>query len=184
MAKKMLTFLLAMVLLLSLFPAQAKDAARAETISQLNDLVTQYLDINGYNYDYNDNIFSMQFEMDSALGSSDVRIFVYYDMVSVTVSPPIRVKEEYRDLMAKYLTLANYECFYSQFRMDYSDGQVLSRSYVLVESVLPGMEELEVLLHMPLNDMDDFGDGLAQVALIGADPQVAFDETMAKLGSE
>lgn len=181
MAKKVLSLVLALLLCVSALPVMAQDAARAQTISQLNDLVKQFLDGMEYDYTFEDDVFYLDFNLDSSLGSAEVKVFTYYDMVSVVVVPPIKAKAQYRDLMAKYLTLANYECFYSQFRMDYRDGEFSSRSYVLVESVLPGIEELGVLFHMPLSDIENFGDGMAQVALMGVDPQTAFDEAMAAI---
>lgn len=184
MAKKLLALALSLLLCASLLPVAAQEAARAETISQLNDLVRQFLDNMEYTYTYNDNAYYLDFELDNTLGSCEVKVFIYYDMVSVVATPPIKAKAENRDLMAKYLILSNYECYYSQFRMDYSDGEFSSRSWVLVESVLPGMEELGVMFHMPINDLEDFGDGMAQVALLGADPQQAFDDTMARLNEQ
>ena len=39
--------------------------------------------------------------------------------------------------MARFLTLANMEEYYSYFQMDYQTGAVICRSYILVEEVFP-----------------------------------------------
>ncbi|NLE20612.1 MAG: hypothetical protein GX623_07340 [Clostridiales bacterium] len=181
MMRKWALLFLAFLLAFAALPVLAQEEARQETVRQLNALVEEYLDAKEYIYDFEDDVFTLDFEMESSLASCTVKVYVYYDMVSVTAIPVMRVPEANRDALAKFIALANNEVFYSYFRMDYGNGWFGTRSAQLVESVLPGMEELDVLFHMPLNDLEDFGDAIAQVALAGADPQEAFIAAMAKL---
>ena len=75
--------------------------------------------------------------------------------------------------MAIFLTLVNSEIYYAQFRMDYETGQISCRSAQIIESVVPGPEEIITLLEMPVFYMSRFGDAIARVAL-GGDPFEAF----------
>ncbi len=178
--KRLFCVLLA-VMLLGTLTAFAGEGATDANIPILNAIVKAFLDAEDYTYRFEDDSYYMSFKLDNTLGSCEVRMDVFYDQVAVTAYCPIKVKEEYRDLMAKYLTLANYMTFYAQFRMDYTDGKVASRSQQSVETVMPGNVELAVLLTMAINNLEDYGDGVAQIALMGADPQVAFDEAQAKI---
>ncbi len=182
MMRKLFAALLACLLAFTVLPGLAQEEARQETIRQLNAMVEEFLDTKGYTYEFSDDTFILDFQMESSLASCTVKVYVYYDMVSVSAIPVMRAPEANRDALAKFIALANNEVFYSHFRMSFDTGWFGARSAQLVESVLPGMEELDVLFHMPLNDLEDFGDALAQVALTGADPQEAFAAAMAKLG--
>ena len=65
--------------------------------------------------------------------------------------------------------------------MDYDTGRVINRSYILIETALPGDGEIDVLLNQPLFDLDAYGDAISKVALLGMDPQQAFDEARAAI---
>jgi hypothetical protein len=153
-------------------------ANAAETIDQLTQIVEDALEQSEYIYTYDADYdaFDLEFSLNSSLASTDVTIYIYDDMVSVVAYSPLTVPSEYRDLMAKYLTLANNDMYYGQFRMDYESGDVACRSAQLVEDVLPGIGEITVLLEMPLSYMDNYGDGIAQISLSGADPDDAFEQ--------
>ena len=181
--KRFICVLLVM-LLLGTLTAFAGEGATDANIPILNAIVKAYLDAEGYAYKFEDDSYYMTFKLNNTLGSCEVRMDVFYDQVAVTAYSPINAKEEYRDLMAKYLTLANYKTYYAQFRMDYSDGEISSRSQQSVETVMPGNVELAVLLTMAIRNLEDYGDGVAQIALMGADPQAAFDEARAKIESK
>lgn len=150
---------------------------KKQVVPQLERLVEDYLKSENYAYNYvNDKKrFDLQFNMDSLLKKVAVSVYLYHDMVSVSVYTLQDVPEEYRDNMAKLLTLINNNIFYAQFRMNYEDGALISRSYILIESVLPGAPEMNVLLHEPLNAMDDYGDAIMKV-MKGGDPAEAYQK--------
>ena len=180
MKKKALALLLALSLLSSL-PALALD--QEEGIPVLKDIVEAHLNAEEYRYEYDaqSQRFKLEFSLDSSLGSANAYIFLYNDMLSVSAFLPISVPQENREKMAILMILINKELYYSQLRMDFEDGEASIRSWQLIESVLPGEAEVDVLLSQPLLDLDAYGDALAKVALTGTDPYEAYQEARAKL---
>ncbi len=178
MKKSALCLLLICSLLLTL-PALAFE--RDQVVPQLEQKVGAFLDAEGYTYTYDDKTYTMEFVLDSALAGANVSMDLFDDMLSVAAELQIRVPEENRDKMAKLITLINYNLFYSQLRMDYDTGRVINRSYILIETALPGDGEIDVLLNQPLFDLDAYGDAISKVALLGMDPQQAFDEARAAI---
>ncbi len=185
--KRLLTLLLAAALAMGVVPVFAEISSGLATdanIPRIHAVVEAFLAREELQYTFEEDTYYLSFTLDNSLGSCDTRIFVYYDQLAVVSTPSINVREENRNLMAKYLTLANWETFYTQFRMDYADGEIACRSAQSVESVIPGIDEVSVLTYMTVHSLNDFGEGIAQVALMGADPQTVFDEAMAKLNEE
>lgn len=179
--KRLLALTLCLLLVLAALPGIAEEGAKRATMDKLNALVKEYLESQKYQFDFEDDVFHLDFTLDSTLKTCSMSIFIYYDMVSVSVWPDIRVAKDNLDKMAVFMTLANNENYYSQFRMNYETGDFSCRSYQLVEKTLPGLEEIDVLVTMALTDLDDFGDALAKVALLGAEPQQAFKEIVAQI---
>ena len=85
--KKMTAFLLAMLLMFS--AAAFADSTEMTTEDQMKNMVQNFLDENKYPYDYDDYTFSMQFAIDGALESAYVTVYVYDDMLAVSVDAPI-----------------------------------------------------------------------------------------------
>lgn len=184
MKRKLLAITLVLLLALSAAPAFAEEEARAETVRQLNQLVEDFIKSEGYRYDFEDDVFTLEFSLDSTLGSCTTRIRVFYDAIEVLTAPDLRIPEENREKLGTFMVMANYENFYSQFGMSMESGSFYNRSVLFVEKTLPGLEEVSVILNMSIYDLDDFGDGITKVALTGADPYEAFNEVMAKLDAE
>jgi hypothetical protein len=172
MMKKCISILIAISLLVIGAPALGEQ----QMIDRLTQVVAETLDQHEYRYAYDaeEDLFDLEFSLDSSLSSTSVTIFIYDDMVSAVAYSPLTVIPDHRDKMAKYLTLVNNGIYYGQFRMDYESGYVSCRSYQLVEEVVPGIGEISVLIQMPLQYMDDYGDGIAQISVSGADPDAAF----------
>ena len=177
--RRILSLVLALALLAGAMPALAQDAAEREIVNQLKLLVERFLESNDYNYTNDGDSYTVEFYLDSSLGSSTVYMTVDYDSVQVLAYADIVASKANRDKMAILTTLLNWELFYTQFTMDYESGRFASRALQYVESTLPGMEEMDVIFHMALTNLDDYGDTLAQVALMGRDPFEAFEEAMA-----
>jgi hypothetical protein len=177
--KKSVLCLLLICSMLLILPALAFE--RDQVVPRLEQQVKALLDRDERKYTYEDEMFTVDIRLDTALAKAKMWIFLYDDMLSTQVELPIRVPEENRDKMAKLLTLINYKLYYSQLRMDYSDGQVANRSYILIETALPGDGEIEVLLNQPVYDLEAYADAISKVALAGADPQEAFDAARAAI---
>jgi len=178
MTRRCLALLLALFLLLPGLNALAEEEARAQSVSRLNGLMEEFLNSKGYTYTFEDDTYLLDFTLDSVLSSCEVQVRVYYDAVEVIATPPISAAEANREKLALFITLANYQLFYSQLGMRLESGKFYSRAVQLVEDVYPGMEELGVLFNLCLNDLDHYGDALSQVALMGADPYETFASTM------
>lgn len=178
MKKRLLALALAAFLLLPLAGAVMEEEARAENVAQLNQLVEAFLNKYDYQFTMEDDVYTLEFEMDSALRSCKVEIRTYYDAVEVIAAPDISAAEANRENLALLIALLNYRLFYSQLGIRMETGFFYSRGVQLVESVIPGIEELDVLFHLALNDLEEYGDGLAEVALAGSDPYTVYEKMM------
>lgn len=172
--RKMISLFL--VLCLSLWVASAMAESVTDTQAKLIDIVKSALDREEltYEYDESDQTFALSFDLDCALGSADVTIFTYDDMVSVVADSPIKVKPEVFEKAAVFTTLVNCEMYYAQFRIDKESGWLSCRSCNVIESVLPSEDEIVTLLYVTLWGMEDFGDGIVAVCTMGADPYDAY----------
>ncbi len=177
MNRRIAAFLLALMMALGA-PLALAEMTGDEKIAAITEVVKAYIKEEGYNFDHDDedDIFTGSFELDSTLGSCDVKVYVYDDMLAVSASPSLKVPAKYRDNMAVFLTLANYDEYYSQFRMDYEDGYLNARSAQVIENVIPTTKEVETLMMMAILTLDDYGNGINKVAL-GLDPQEVYIET-------
>ncbi len=154
----------------------------AESVEeQLAQIVTEAMEQNElvYEYDAENEWFTLTFTLDSVLGDVETTIFLYDDMVSVSVESPITIDDSVYEKLAIFTALANNEIYYGQFRLDRENGTLSCRSCNVIEEVLPSYLEIETLLYMPLTYMDRFGDGIAAICLDGADPYDAFDACQA-----
>ena len=172
--KKMISLFL--VLCLSLWVASAMAEPMTDTQAKLIDIVKSALDREELTYEYNesDQTFTLSFDLNCALGSADVTIFTYDDMVSVVVDSPLKVKPELFEKAAVFAALANCDMYYAQFRIDKESGWLSCRSCNVIESVRPSEDEIATLLDVALFGMEDFGDGIAAVCTMGADPYDAY----------
>lgn len=173
--KKWIISLLVLCLVFSMNVALAESVPRPIE-DQLADIVKSALEQEklGYEYDAINQTFALQFDLDSTLGTVDVTVYLYDDMVSVSVDCPLRVKPEHFEKAAIFTTLANNEMYYAQFRVDRDYNWISCRSCNVIESVPPSENEIVTLLYMPVFAMDDYGDGLASICTLGADPYQAF----------
>lgn len=168
--KKGIAFLLAVCVMLM------SGSALASVEDQLAQVVANRMneDKLRYEYDAEDQLYTLSFDIDCALKHTDVTIFLYDDMLSVTADSPLQITEDCFEKMAIFLTLVNNEIYYAQFRVDRESGWVTCRSCNVIEGVLPAEKEVDTLLYMPINYMEQYGDGIAAICSEGADPYEAF----------
>lgn len=169
------------IALITLCLAFLMNAALAECVPrpieyQLADIVKSALEREELSYEYDERkqTFALQFDLDSMLGTVNVTVYLYDDMVSVSVDCPLRVKPEHFEKAAIFTMLANNEMYYAQFRVDRDYNWISCRSCNVIESVPPSENEIVTLLYMPVIAMDDYGDGIASICTLGADPYQAF----------
>lgn len=179
--KKALSVLLLLSLIVTSVSALAESGmSEKEKIAHLKEIVQNCLDSQSLKYTYDAELetFDLRYTLDSTLGSCDVSLFLYDDMLSVSASPGLRVPDKNKDRTAVYITLANDNSFYAQLRMNYEKGLVSCRSAQVIEEVFPSEAEVDVLLSMALYTLDKYGDGLNKVAQLGVNPHEAFQETL------
>lgn len=177
--RKTIALLLSLLLAFGLFaPGLAESAA---IISGLKDTVDEFFRLKDYQFDYDAQreSYKGEFSMDSALGSCEVYVYLYDDMISCTADVyNLKVPEAYRDNMAIFLTLANSNLYYANLFMIYEAGHVYTRSYIYVESVMPSVDEVNTLIQQAVVSLDEWGDGIVKV-LTGADPHQTYQEIQA-----
>lgn len=183
--KKWIVSLLVLCLAFSMNVALAESVPRPIE-DQLADIVKSALEQEELSYEYDsiNQTFDLQFELDNTLGTVDVTIYLYDDMVSVSVDCPLRVKPEHFEKAAIFTTLANNEMYYAQFRVDRDYNWISCRSCNVIEGVLPSENEIVTLLYMPVIAMDDYGDGIASICTLGADPYQAFTSCQTIIDAE
>ncbi len=176
--KKLMSLLMALILLVSV-PALA--LTPEEVPGKLKQLMEDYLNPRGIPYAFNEERmrFEMDFDLDNALETSLTFVNAYDDMLRVIAFSPVYVPEENRDAMAKLLVMINYKISYATFHMDFSDGEVSCIAFQYVEDVIPTPKEVDVMVRMPIEYLDIWGDAIVQVGE-GGDPQEVFDAVLAE----
>ena len=182
--KKTIAFLLIALLTLS-FSAALADSAPKSKEDQMVGLVKGFLEENEFPYEYDDYTVETQFAINNAMEYANVMIYIYDDMLSVSVDAPVSGTEDIFENMAIFTTLVNSEIYYAQFRVTRDEGQVYisCRSCNLVEDVVPGENELYYLLSEPLLYMEAYGDGICAV-IDGGDPYEAFEICQAAVDAQ
>ena len=173
--KKMIAFLLVALLTLS-FSATLADSAPMSKEDQMVGLVKSFLEENEFPYEYDDYTFTVPFAVENSMEYVYMTVYIYDDMLAVSVDAPVQGTGEVFEKMAVFTALANNEIFYAQFRVELDADKVYvsCRSCNLVEDVIPGENELFYLFAMPQSYMEDYGDGILAV-LDGGDPYEAFE---------
>lgn len=180
--KRLASLLMALCLVMSV-PALALNTD--EVPGKLKQMVEDYLNPRGLKYEFIDDIdsFKLKYRLDSSMGECEVFIQTYEDMLRLYAVSPVKVPAQNRDKVAALLVRINYYISYGTFHMDYSDGEVTCFALQYVESVLPGPQELGVMLNQALIYLDEWADAINKVGLLGADPQEVYDETLVQLDS-
>lgn len=179
--RRILTLLLAMCMLTAAGTALAEDTVSLLEKTVRSALDSAYID---YEYDAANQWFDMSFDLSGALGSTDVTIFLYHDMICVSAYSPLQVTDEAFESMAVFTTLANSQIFYGHFTLNRNFGVLSCDSSNVIESVLPSEDEVLTLVYMPVNYMDVFGQGIASVCNEGANPYDAFQDCLSLLEKE
>ncbi len=174
--KKTIAFLLTMLLTFALSTATFADSVPMNKEDQMVNMVRNYLDAKEYSYEYDDYVFTTQFSLNCAMEYAYTTIYVYDDMLAVSVDAPVLGSADVFEKIAIFTTLANNELYYAQFRVDRDDDNIYvsCRSCNLVEDAIPGENELYYLIGEPLVYMSEYGDGVIAV-INGGDPYEAFE---------
>ena len=112
--KKKIAFLLAALLTLCLSTVAFANAAEVSKEDQMAVMVKNFLDKNEYPYEYDDYTVETQFAINNAMEYANVMIYIYDDMLSVSVDAPVWGTEEIFENMAIFSTLVNSEIYYAR----------------------------------------------------------------------
>ena len=183
--KKMMMLALALVMMLTLTGAALAESAPMSKEDQMVGLVKSFLEENEFPYEYDDYTFTVPFAVENSMEYVYMTVYIYDDMLAVSVGAPVQGTREVFEKMAVFAALANNEIYYAQFRVDLDeDGVYVScRSCNLVEDVIPGENELFYLFAMPQSYMEDYGEGILAV-LDGGDPYEAFEACQAAVNEQ
>ena len=89
----------------------------ASVEEQLAQIVQSALDLEelAYEYDAENQSFSIPFSLGCALGQSDVTIYLYDDMISVAADCPLQFDSKSFEKVAVFTTLATMNCITHSF---------------------------------------------------------------------
>lgn len=134
--KKIIVFLLTALLMFSVVFADSVPMSKAD---QMASLVKNFLEENEFPYEYDDYTFTVPFSVDNSMEYAFITVYIYDDMLSVSVDAPIHGTREVFEKMAVFTTLVNNEIYYAQFRLDLDGDEfyISCRSCNLVEDFSP-----------------------------------------------
>mgnify|MGYP007060498622 CR=1 FL=1 len=144
---------------------------------QMVGLVKSFLDKNEYPYEYATIRLKTQFwPINNTMEYANVMIYIYDDMLSVSVDAPVSGTEDIFENMAIFTTLVNSEIYYAQFRVTRDEDRFISPAGRAIwwKMWFPAKTSFYYLLSEPLLYMEAYGDGICAV-IDGGDPYEAFE---------
>lgn len=153
--------------------AEEKPKDADAVIQSLKDIVKQYLDREKLDYEYDPDYeaFLLYYQGGYSFGDLFCTIFLYDDLVSVSLTPVgWSIPEKSRDKVAIFTTLVNFNSFYAFLILDYMDGEIETRSTHLVETGLPTVAEIETIVTTTVSMLLDYGKALNAIVYENQDP--------------
>lgn len=156
---------------------------------ELANAITAFLeeDHRYYRFDQKQGVYHIGFHLKSALDHVDVRIHVYDDSFSVNAISPINVKKDpaRRNEMAEFICRANYGLRFGGFQYDIRDGEILYKTSMFCQGMIPSQEILKHYLYMAVMTFDKYSEGILSVLFGGATAREGIaaceDDTTSKL---
>lgn len=135
--------------------------------------VKEYLDSQDWKYTTHDEKHIIDFGMniDCKLKSCKVFIKCSDRAISCYAICPLNADEDTRPVVAEYLTRANYGLNNGNFEMDYSDGEIRYKTYMLCSQHVPDIREVEVSVDLSFMMMKRYGNGLAKAIMGFGEPE-------------
>ena len=109
--KKIIVFLLTALLMFSVAFADSVPMSKED---QMASLVKNFLEENEFPYEYDDYTFTVPFSVDNSMEYAFITVYIYDDMLSVSVDAPIHGTRDVFEKMAVFTTLVNNEIYYAQ----------------------------------------------------------------------
>ena len=123
--KKAIVFLLVALLTFS-FSAAFADSVPMSKEDQMAGLVKIFLEENEFPYEYDDYTFTVPFAVENSMEYVYITVYIYDDMLAVSVDAPVQGTREVFEKMAVFAALANNEIYYAQFRVDLDETRSMS----------------------------------------------------------
>jgi len=134
----------------------------------LIDAVRDYLDEEGYHYEFDAEDKSLELRFNIKCKLKNVRIFWRFKREGYIVYAIAPINADKDDLgeMLRYIAMANYGLYRGNFEVDCSDGEVRYKCHVSAE----GLESLsrdviDISLDVCISMMNRYGDGIAALAM-------------------
>jgi hypothetical protein len=105
---------------------------------------------------------------------TDQEQFVFYSIF------PVRTPEDRTDVVAEFITRANYGMIIGNFELDYTDGEIRYKTSVDVEDYTFEEPLVRHLIYANVLTMDRYFPGLMRVLYAGIDPVTAIEEVEGK----
>ena len=151
-------------------------------IDAVIDAVRNYLDDEGYRYEYNAEHKFLRLGFGVHCKLKNVRLFVEFKKIGYVVYAiaPINADKENLFEMLKYLTMANYSLLHGNFEMDVSDGEIRYKCWIETWQLdTLGGQQIDESLSVPLMMFERYGDGIAALALGFSDAETEINKAEA-----
>ncbi len=181
--KKMIAFLLTALLMFSVAFADSVPMSKED---QMASLVKNFLEENEFPYEYDDYTFTVPFSVDNSMEYAFITVYIYDDMLSVSVDAPIHGTRDVFEKMAVFTTLVNNEICY---------GTSSASIWMETNSISPAAPATWWRTFSPVRTScstcspcrtaiwKTYGDGIVAV-LSGGDPYEAFEACQAAVDAQ
>ena len=130
-----------------------------------------------YRFDEQNGVFECGITLKGRLQSCRYLIIIRQSSITTLAICPLNCQKEYRDEMAKFLTMANYNLRDGNFEMDFSDGEIRYKCYVPCGSQIPDEDVIVENFAVPSMMLKKYGNGIVSVMFGFASAETAYKQT-------
>ena len=132
---------------------------------ELYKQITVFLDDDGWNYDFEEEIGVVftEIQLGNVLKRARIFIDIRDDKYLVYAAMDPKCAEAFRFETASLLTRINYDIVYGSFDMDFSDGDIRFRFPVDCDGMLPSRDIVQDSIALPALMMERFGEAICRV---------------------
>ena len=145
---------------------------------ELANAVTDFLDQKDwyYKFDEENGLLECGVNLNGKMQSCRYVIIIRESSITTLAICPLNCQKEYRDEMAKFLTMANYNLRDGNFEMDFSDGEIRYKCYVPCGSQIPEEKVIATCFMIPSIMFEKYGDAIVAVLFGFASAQTAYEQ--------
>jgi len=133
--------------------------------NQIANVWTSYLDSEGYHYSFDreKGLIRLTFSSDCKAGDRNILIVIRESDYFVFNTLDIHADKQSRPVVAELMTRINYTRAFTNFEMDFSDGEMRIRNCQDCENCLPSREVVRNSLGFVLTDFTRYADKILGV---------------------